>query len=156
MFAEELGGNATKRRQEEARARRRKLKQQEEQKKKADERATLQQTAAAERATLSGSIPSPIVSSSSIIASGGGGGAAAAVAVLEIPVATEESQNIAVKNAMQLRLQRQAVQRQVQAAATIQSVVRMHQSNTVSLSHHSTLLGQRLQDLRTLTNLLKQ
>lgn len=144
MFAEELGGNASKRRQEEARDRRRKLKQQQEQKRKAEERANAQQVLAAERAAAGGSVTVPVTSPSP------------AASKLELPAASNGAKNTAVQKALEQRHQRQVVQHQLKATVTIQSFYRMHRSNASLLNQQSTLLGQRLQDLKTLTNLLKQ
>lgn len=150
MFAEELGGNATKRRQEEAKARRRKLKQQEEQKKQAQERAQ-QQKAAANAAATNGS-----ASATSTAPETSSAAVTAAPTLLEIPASSDGTKNAAVANALQQRQQRQAAQHQHKAALTIQSFYRAHRSNVVLLEQQSVLLGQRLKDLNTLTTLLKQ
>lgn len=156
MFAEELGGNANRRKQEEARARRRKLKQEEDQKKKADERARQQKEAAAAAAQGNGSTgnstPLVTVGSSSVPSPA----LSPAAPTLEIPATAEAGKNAAVANALQQRQQRQAAQHLLQSAVKIQSFYRAHRSNVAVLQSQSTLLGQRLQDLNTLTTLLKQ
>jgi len=183
MFAEELGGNASKRRQEEARNRRRQLKQQEDQKKKAEERVRQQQAIATERAASSISSTSlgavtpadAVVATaataatirtttvglttltSSTSSSSSTTATTAVTTVLEkssIPIISQENQNTAVQNALQLRQQRQAIQNQIKAATTIQSFLRMCLSNIALVKHHTILLGQRLRDLKTLTTML--
>ena len=141
MFSEELGGNTTKRRQEEARARRRQLKQQ--QQKQAEQQKAHEAATASIAATAPSSVNPPNTS-------------LAPVDPTPILPPSLDAKPSAVANALQQRQIRAQAQQHRKAIVTIQSFYRAHQSNCDLLSQQSTILQQRLKDIGTLRDLLKQ
>jgi hypothetical protein len=141
MFSEELGGNTTKRRQEEARARRRQLKQ--EQQKQAEQQKAHEAATASIAATAPSSVQPPNAS-------------LAPVDPTQILPISSDAKPSAVANALQQRQIRAQAQQHRKAIVTIQSFYRSHRSNRDLLTRQSTLLQQRLKDIGTLRDLLKQ
>lgn len=170
MFAEELGGNASRRRQQENRNRRRQLKTEKDKKAArsaavpsasstttpsagaatADAPATTTAASVAQTSASNALNPAPSALAAPSITPSTIDPAAAAV------TATTSKQPTAVANALQQRQLRQQSQLQQKSSIKIQSLVRSFLSNTKLLNNHSTLLKQRLSDLNTLRNLLKQ
>lgn len=140
MFAEELSGNASKKRQEEARARRKQLKQQQQKQKQKPTSTAPKPTAS----FLSNTASLPSV--------------APPAPPIDIPEPgpPTTTKNTAVQNALQQRQLRQRTQLELKSAVRIQSFYRAHRSNCNLLKNQAKILSARLQDLITLTGLLKQ
>jgi len=138
MFAEELGGNASRKRQEENRARRRKLKQ-EQLKKKNDEQKNQTQDL---------TVNSPVSTVTKSVVDVAPATAASTVAANKQPSVVE----IATAQ----RQQRHEVQVQRKACIKIQSFYRTHISNCLLINEQTMLLNKRLQDLSMLTSILKE
>jgi ubiquitin-protein ligase E3 C len=141
MFSEELGGNTTKRRQEEARARRRQLKQQQQ------KQAEQQKAHEAAIASIAATAPSSVIPPNASLA---------LVDPTPILPTSSGAKPSAVANALQQRQIRAQAQQHRKAIVTIQSFYRACQSNRDLLTRQSTLLQQRLKDIGTLRDLLKQ
>ena len=154
MFAEELGGNASRKRQEENRERRRKLKQ--EQLKKAQKQKQQQE----ESKTSNGGNPNLVSSSTAVESSkpieikntiGGGHDTLPSLSSLS---STKPSSAVEIANFE--RQQRQEIQAQKRASIKIQKFYRAYRSNSIALQEQRELLTKRLMDLSTLRNLLKK
>ena len=139
MFAEELGGNASRKRQEENRARRRKLKQ-EQLKKKNDEQKNQTQDLTVNNSPVS-TVTKSVIDVVPVTA-------ASAVAANKQPSVVE----IATAQ----RQQRHEVQVQRKACIKIQSFYRTHRSNCLLINEQTMLLDKRLQDLSMLISILKE
>jgi ubiquitin-protein ligase E3 C len=157
MFAEELGGNATRRRQEEAKAKRRQLKQQ--QQKKAQQQQQQQKNASSASAATpptTGAATATATANAPVQKEANVASIPSTMPPVIATVPAENGKSSAVAIALQQRQQRHAAQNQQKSSIKIQSFYRTHRSNCNLLRHQSTLLDQRLTDLSTLRDLLKQ
>ena len=137
MFAEEIGGNATRRKQEEQKRRRRQLKQQQQQQRKAEKQ---KQQVVSIKATES--VSSATVESTSVS--------------IDIPLETETNKPTVVSKALLLRAERAERQLKENSAKRIQSIYRAHSSNSALIKKHSSTLTQRLEDLSKVKLLIAQ
>jgi hypothetical protein len=166
MFAEEIGGNATRRKQEEARARRRTLKQ--EQQKKSQQQQPQRQQQHQEQLdpnSYANTNPSGIINEDINPLSSGGLSAAATITnatsnstIWNSPTSTNTpiaSKLSAIQIAEEQRQQRLLTQARKNAAIKVQSFYRSHKSYVRLLHDESQVLTKRLQDLSTLRTLLK-
>lgn len=167
MFAEEIGGNATRRKQEEARARRRTLKQ--EQQKKANERQPQRQQQRQERidpnsdsntkssVNINEDVNSIPIGNLSTVATATNSTSSTSTWTSTTSISSPDaSKPSVIQFAEEQRQQRHLVQRQKNAAIKIQSFYRSHKAYVRLLNDESQLLTKRLQDLSTLRNLLKE
>ena len=158
MFAEELSGNAGRKRAEANRAKRRQLKQKKSQPTGTTKIAATSSLSLIGSTTTTSQPPSQQSTSSSDVGRIASKSlqSVASAAMSSTTSSSESKQVSALERANEQRMLRATESQQQNAAARIQSVYRRFHSNQVILRQNEILVKQRLRDLQTLSDILRQ